>query len=112
MYELPVILLAFSVFQLLILVIGYFLFKKDTPSEVDMLLLTFFKDGGVEKFATEQSATVVAEQTKANNLNQERLLVEKCAFYTDKLKKGKELTNEEDKEFEYFTFLIKYKNIH
>ena len=84
------------------------LFKRK-QTELEKLLITFLKGKGYEKFADMQAKSMQEHAFRLKEIDRQRMIKEKYEYLTFRKKEGLDISDEQQKEYEYVKFLYERK---
>jgi len=82
---------------------------KSKPSELEKLLLMFLNDG-YKKLAEEQGKAMQEHKYRLKEVERQRMRMEKYDYLKYRIEEGLNMSDEQQKEYEYLKFLyLKYR---
>jgi len=84
------------------------LFKSE-PSELEKLLLIFLKGDGYKKLAEEQGRAMQEHNYRLKEVERQRMIKEKYDYLKYRIEEGLNMSDEQQKEYEYVKFLCERK---
>jgi len=78
---------------------------KNEQSELEKLLLMFFKDDGYKKLAEEQGKAMQEHNYRLKDVERQRMIREKYDYLKYRIEAGLNVSDEQQKEYDYVKFL-------